>query len=116
MSGAGLCTELIVEGEVRPLSEILQLSAYRIVQEALTNALRHRKVAGPVTVLVHYGETALDIEIRDHGQGRVDGQRQGRGQLGMRERAALFGGTIEMGPVDGGEYRVHANLPHRHVC
>jgi signal transduction histidine kinase len=111
MSKAGLHTDLVTEGEIRPLPEMLQLSAYRIVQEALTNALRHRKVAGPATVLVHYGYTALDIEIRDHGQGRVDRQRQGRGQLGMRERVALFGGTIEMGLADGGGYLVHATLP-----
>jgi signal transduction histidine kinase len=111
MSQAGLPTELIVEGEVRRMSETLELSAYRIVQEALTNALRHRKIAGPATVVVHYGETALNIEIRDHGRGDVDRQRPGRGQIGMRERAALFGGTIEMGPVDDGGYRVRANLP-----
>jgi signal transduction histidine kinase len=113
MNKAGLRTELIVEGEVRPLSKMLQLSAYRIVQEALTNALRHGTIPGPATVLVQYGDTALDIEIRDHGRGRVDRPRQGRGQLGMRERAALFGGTIEMGPADGGGYRVRAILPTR---
>jgi len=113
MSQAGLRTELIVEGEVRQMSETLELSAYRIVQEALTNALRHRRVPGPATVVVHYGETALGLEICDRGQGGVERQRQGRGQIGMRERAALFGGTIEMGPVDAGGYRVRANLPTR---
>jgi signal transduction histidine kinase len=111
MSGAGLRTEVIVEGDVRPLSEMLQLSAYRIVQEALTNALRHNIVASSAIVRVHYGDTALDIEVRDHGRGRVQRQRQGRGQVGMRERAAIFGGTIEMGPADGGGYRVRAILP-----
>ena len=111
MSKAGLHTEVIVDGEPGHLSEMLQLSAYRIVQEVLTNALRHRKVAGPATVLVHYGDTGLDIEIRDQGQGRVDQQRQGRGQVGMRERVGLFGGTIDMGPTNGGEYLVHATFP-----
>jgi len=111
MSKAGLHTEVIVDGEPRHLSEMLQLSAYRIVQEALTNALRHRKVAGPATVLVRYGDTGLDIEIRDRGQGLIEQQRQGRGQVGMRERVALFGGTINMGPTNGGEYLVRATLP-----
>jgi signal transduction histidine kinase len=111
MRRAGLPTEVIVEGEVRALSEMLQLSAYRIVQEALTNALRHSVVASSATVRVHYGDTALDIEIRDRGRSRVERRRPGRGQLGMRERTAIFGGTIEMGPADGGGYRVRATLP-----
>jgi len=107
---AGMPVELRVEGEARALPPGIDLSAYRIVQEALTNALKH---AGPARarVTVRYGETELDIEITDDGAGAAEAAPAGgHGLVGMRERARLFGGRLEAGPADGG-FRVHARLP-----
>lgn len=112
---AGLPVTLAVEGSVRPLPEALDLSAYRIVQEALTNALTH---AGPVPtqVRVCYAPDALDLEIRDEGVGPSQaptGTGGGRGLVGMRERVALFGGELVTGPVPAPErgFRVRARFP-----
>jgi len=116
---AGLPVELVVEGEPRRLPAGVDLSAYRIVQEALTNTLRH---AGPAEarVIVRYGTDAapgpptVELEIVDTGRGgrrdSVGSMPPGRGLIGMRERAALVGGVIEAGPgVEG--YVVRALLP-----
>ncbi|HEY8340636.1 MAG TPA: sensor histidine kinase [Egibacteraceae bacterium] len=118
---AGLEVTLEVEGTPRPLSSGVDLSAYRIVQEALTNALKH---AGPARVTVHvrYGADVLDITVDDDGGVVAAGvpavaQRPsrdggpGHGLVGMRERAALVGGELEVGPRPDGGYRVHARLP-----
>jgi len=106
---AGLPTVLDLRGERRPLPTGLDLAAYRIVQEALTNALKHSGHA-PTTVTVDYGEHELALEIRDEGAG---GSRPGGGHglVGMRERVRLYGGSIETGPADGGGWRVRARLP-----
>ena len=91
----------------------VDLSAYRIVQEALTNTLRHAG-ASHVDVSVRAGGGAIELEIRDDGRGADDGAANGsgRGIAGMRERAAMLGGTLEAGPLpDGGGFRVHARLP-----
>ena len=91
---AGMPVDLRVEGEPRALPPGIDLSAYRIVQEALTNALKH---AGPARarVTVRYGETELDIEIADDGAGATEPvPAGGHGLVGMRERVALFGGEI----------------------
>jgi signal transduction histidine kinase len=106
---AGLPVALRVEGEPVALAPGLDLSAYRIVQEALTNALKH---AGPAsaTVVVRYGPRALELEVSDTGRGgAVNGH--GHGLIGMRERAALYGGALEAGAVPGGGWRVCARLP-----
>jgi signal transduction histidine kinase len=111
---AGLPVELAVEGEPRALAPGVDLSAYRIVQEALTNALKH---AGPATaqVLVRYTDDALDIRVSDDGRGASlqsdNGLPQGQGLVGMRERVALFGGDLKAGPRTGGGYEVRARLP-----
>jgi signal transduction histidine kinase len=107
---AGLAVELQIEGQPRPLSAGVEVSAYRIVQEALTNALKH---AGPAkaVVAVRYRPRALEIEIKDDGRGAVGGTVDGHGLVGMRERAALVGGTIESGPSNGRGYVVRAVLP-----
>jgi signal transduction histidine kinase len=111
---AGVAAEVDVEGEVRPLPPAADLSAYRIVQEALTNVVRH---AGPThaRVRIGYRPGELGIEVTDDGPrgqaprpiARAGG---GHGLIGMRERAALFGGALEAGPHEGG-FRVRASLP-----
>ncbi len=111
---AGVAAEVDIEGEARPLPPAADLSAYRIVQEALTNVVRH---AGPThaRVRIGYRPTELNIEISDDGP-RGQAPRpivragSGHGLIGMRERAALFGGTLEAGPHAGG-FRVRASLP-----
>ena len=108
---AGLCVEYQVEGDVRPLPPGIDLSAYRIVQEALTNALKH---AGPARarVVVSYGERSLRLTVADDGRGAAVAARPGgHGLIGMRERVSMFGGSINTGPRSGGGYEVTAELP-----
>jgi signal transduction histidine kinase len=107
---AGLAVELHVEGKPRRLSAGVDVSAYRIVQEALTNALKHAGRANAV-VAVRYRPRALEIEIKDDGRRAVSGTVDGHGLVGMRERAALVGGTLESGPSNGRGYSVRAVLP-----
>ena len=108
---AGLPVELSVEGEPRALPPGVDLSAYRIVQEALTNALKH---AGPARarVTVRYAPDELELEISDDGSGstsRAGGG--GHGLVGMRERVAVFGGVLEADRQIEGGYRLRATLP-----
>ena len=107
---AGLPVDLSVEGEPTQLPPGVDLSAYRIVQEALTNALKH---AGPATarVVVRYRENDLELEIADTGAGASASDGEGHGLAGMRERVSLYGGKIETGPRDGGGFAVRARLP-----
>ena len=105
----GLPVRLEVVGEPVALSPGLDLAAYRVVQEALTNTLKH---AGPASahVLVAYRDDELAIDVHDDGtaDGSLDG---GHGLAGMRERVALYGGELEAGPAAGGGYRVSARFP-----
>ena len=111
MRAAGLPVEAVIEGEPRPLSPGVDLSAYRIVQEALTNSLRHAGGAS-ARVLVRYAPGALELEVADDGRGPpVDGASGGHGLIGMRERAQLFGGELDAGPRPGGGFVVRARLP-----
>jgi signal transduction histidine kinase len=108
---AGLRVELRVEGEPVRLPPGIDLSAYRIVQEALTNTLKH---AGPAEaeVIVRYHHSTLELEILDNGTGapaRVNGS--GHGLVGMRERVALYGGSLEAGARNGHGFGVWARLP-----
>jgi signal transduction histidine kinase len=109
---AGVRVELKVEGTPKPLPAGLDLSAFRIVQEALTNVLKHAGSAR-AEVIVRYGEDQLELTINDDGWGpHGDGESRPRyGHLGMRERVALFGGELLVGPRPGGGYRVAASLP-----
>jgi signal transduction histidine kinase len=109
VGAAGLPVSLTVSGDA-DVPAGLDLSAYRIVQEALTNALRHGR-AGSAAVVVRRTVAGVTIEVSDDGAGPAPGARTGRGLLGMRERAALFGGTLEHGARDEGGYRVAAWLP-----
>jgi signal transduction histidine kinase len=111
---AGVQVELAVEGDPRPLPQSVDLSAFRIVQEALTNVVKHGGRA-PTRVLVGYGPDALELTIRDSGgptAGAPPPGGGGHGLIGMRERAALFGGTLTAGPCDGDGFEVHASLPY----
>ncbi len=109
----GLPVELAVEGDPRRLDPGIELSAYRIIQEALTNTLKHARGA-TAQVRVHYGTAELDIDVTDHGgtgdRGIGVPGESGRGLIGMRERVAVFGGRFEAGPMPGG-FRVSAHLP-----
>ncbi|HET7017474.1 MAG TPA: sensor histidine kinase [Streptosporangiaceae bacterium] len=109
---AGLPTELEVSGETTNLSPTADLAAYRIVQESLTNAIRH---AGPAkaTVRLTYSESELLIAVADTGRGAQahDAAGVGYGLIGMRERAAAAGGTMRAGTAPGGGYLVTARLP-----
>jgi signal transduction histidine kinase len=124
---AGVRVEVRIEGSPRELPAGLDLSAYRIVQEALTNVVRH---AGPATarVAVGYAPDRVTLEVVDDGKGMADNgmesasgrqsadsdrqiRRSGHGIAGMRERVALYGGTLEAGPRPGGGFRVAASLP-----
>jgi signal transduction histidine kinase len=105
---AGLPVELTVEGEPVYVSPGVDVSAYRIVQEALANALEHDGRAH-AWVAVRYGDREVEVEVEDDGSPGVNGD--GDGLLGMRERVALCGGELRAGPRDGGGFRISARLP-----
>jgi signal transduction histidine kinase len=112
---AGLAVRLQVEGTPSPLPAGVDLSAYRIVQEALTNVVKH---AGPAQaqVTIGYRDQDVTVEVTDDGRGAAapagDGRGgTGHGLVGMRERVAAFGGDLETGPRPGGGFRVAARLP-----
>jgi signal transduction histidine kinase len=109
---SGLEVSVRQEGKPPELPAGVDLSAFRIVQEALTNTLRHAR-ATRAEVTVRYGDGAVELEVRDDGRGSPGAAANGvgRGLVGMRERAILLGGTLETGPLPGGGYRVHARLP-----
>src|SRR5205823_7285949 len=106
----GLDVALEIEGATKPLPAAVDLSAYRIVQEALTNTLKHAG-AEHARVRIRYGKQ-LELEVRDDGGGPVNGSPgHGQGLVGMRERVTLLGGRLAAGPVRGGGYRVAAEIP-----
>ena len=101
---------LAVAGEPRPLDPGRDLCAYRIVQEGLTNALKHAG-RSRAEVLLRYAPGSLGIEIRDDGSGSSQLDGAGQGLIGMRERVALYGGELVAGARDGGGFAVLARLP-----
>jgi signal transduction histidine kinase len=108
-SDAGVHVDVQVRGDVAPLPSGLDLCAYRVIQEALTNVRKHAR-ASLATVTVAYEPGALTVEVTDDGvgQGRNTG---GHGHIGMRERVSLYDGVLEVGPCPTGGYRVRARLP-----
>jgi signal transduction histidine kinase len=108
---AGLSVDLQVTGARRQLPAGLELTAYRIVQESLTNVVRHA-ATDSVMVVLDFAESSLRIEVSDAGRGPVEGSSGGHGLVGMRERVALYGGTLSAmaGPGAAG-FQVVANLP-----
>ena len=111
VASAGLPVRLQWVGRSRPVPSSVALSAYRIVQESLTNVLKHAG-AVPTTVVVSYTTDALQVEVRnERGGAPASSNGSGRGLLGMRERVAMLGGRFEHGLAHGGGYRVFAALP-----
>jgi signal transduction histidine kinase len=111
MENAGLPVTLHVEGERPALPVGIDLSAYRIVQEGLANALTHANCAH-ADVTVRYAGRGVEVEICDDGSTvNGSGRSEGESLAGMRERVALYGGTLETGPRAGGGYLVRAQLP-----
>ena len=109
----GLGVTLEVEGEPTGLPASVEVSAYRIVQESLTNTLKH---AGPAsaTVRLAYADDELTVAVTDNGRGAAaNGTGAGQGLVGMRERVEAFGGTLDAGPRTGGGFSVTAVLPVR---
>ncbi|HEY3200597.1 MAG TPA: sensor histidine kinase [Actinomycetes bacterium] len=122
MTQAGLPVTLTVEGRCADLSPGVELTAYRVVQEALTNTLKH---AGPAEtcVVLRYGPRDLVVHVTDSGRGlaadlgreRIGVRPVGHGLLGMRERVELYGGALHTGPRRGGGYEVRARIPIEQV-
>jgi signal transduction histidine kinase len=107
---AGLLVDVQVDGDPVPLPPGLDLTAYRIVQEALTNTLKHSG-AGRATVRLVYEHSSLQVEVVDDGTHRPVDQGTGHGLVGISERVSLFGGRATVGPLPGRGWRVHAELP-----
>jgi len=108
----GLVAELAVTGRRFPVPDGAQLAIYRIIQEALTNTIRHARCATRVQVRLQYAEPVIEIDVIDDGQttGASQDRPAGHGLAGMRERAALYDGALIAGPHSGGGWRVSAGL------
>ncbi|NUR92707.1 MAG: sensor histidine kinase [Nonomuraea sp.] len=112
MREAGLPTRLRVEGEPRPLPAGVDLAAYRLVQEGLTNSLRHAGAGAEALVTVGHTAAGLDVRVEDDGKGAASPNgRPGHGLVGIRERVALYGGILTIGPRPGGGFEVRARFP-----
>jgi signal transduction histidine kinase len=107
---AGLPVRLHREGEPAPLPRAIELSAYRIIQEGLTNALKHAQ-ASHADVTLRYGPDDLQLEIRDDGRGASDSDGLGHGLVGVRERVKIYGGEMTSGPANGGGFVLRTRLP-----
>jgi signal transduction histidine kinase len=118
VAAGGIAVETHVEGTARPLPASVELAAFRICQEAVTNVVRH---AGPATarICLSYGESELAVQIDDDGRGAASdtsaGGEGGSGLGGMRDRATALGGSLDAGPRPGGGFRVRARLPLEHA-
>jgi signal transduction histidine kinase len=111
IEAAGLPVSITVDGDRVPLAPGLDLAAYRIIQEALTNSLKHAH-ATTAHLTIRYTASALHVEVRDNGDGpTAPDNGTGHGLLGLRERAALYGGEVHVGPANDGGYILHAWLP-----
>jgi signal transduction histidine kinase len=118
VQGAGVAVELCVDGDRDGIPAGVDLAAYRIVQEALTNVLKHA-TASHAVVRVGYRPDAIELEVLDDGHGPLgaghDGTGTGQGLIGMRERASLYGGVVEARPRAEGGFAVRARLPVRNA-
>lgn len=109
-ASAGLDIETVVEGTPRPLPAGVELAAFRICQEAVTNVIRHAD-ARRASLTLTYGARELTVEVTDDGRGRNGSSGGGNGLPGMRERTDAVGGSLDAGPLQGGGFRVRARLP-----
>jgi signal transduction histidine kinase len=107
---AGLPVDLRIEGKPVQLPPGVDLTAYRLVQEALTNTMKHAR-ASSAEVVVRYGDGDVELTISDDGVGGADGDSGGHGLVGMRERVSVYGGELEAGPRADGGFRLRARLP-----
>ena len=107
---AGLPVTLETSGRPVALGAGAGLTVYRLVQEALTNTLKHAGAEACATVRLRYEDDGIDVEVTDDGRGRAHVTDSGQGLSGMRERAAVYGGAIDAGPRSGGGWRVHTRL------
>uniref|UniRef100_UPI0027E19597 sensor histidine kinase n=1 Tax=Actinotalea sp. C106 TaxID=2908644 RepID=UPI0027E19597 len=110
--GSGVDVSVVRMGTARRLPPGIDLTVYRICQESLTNILKHAGPSPSATVMLQWKPEALVLQVSDDGRGaaaETDGV--GQGVLGMRERAAMLGGTLTVGPRPGGGYRVRAEIP-----
>jgi signal transduction histidine kinase len=107
---AGLPVELRIDGEPVDLPGGVDLTAYRLVQEGLTNAVKHAR-AQHAEVVVRYSDGQVELTVTDDGLGEGSGDGGGHGLLGLRERVSVYGGELEAGPQPGGGYRLRATLP-----
>jgi signal transduction histidine kinase len=112
VGNAGLPVRVHTEGEPYELPHALDLSAFRIVQEGLTNALKHAR-AGHADVTVRYGSDELWIEVRDDGEGALPDDGHGHGLVGVRERVKIYGGEMSADTASGGGFILRARLPLR---
>jgi signal transduction histidine kinase len=108
---AGLEVSYTLTGTPRELPEGVELAAYRVVQESLTNTRKHAGLAATAAVMLRYEPEGLTVEITDDGMAPVSEQSGGHGLAGMRERIAMYGGTVQAGPLPGGGFGVTAHLP-----
>lgn len=121
MRAAGMPVRLDVDGDFDEVSTGVGLGVYRIVQEALTNTLKHAGRGAAATVTVARRDSSVEVDIADDGAGRAHpvlatanaDVAGGNGLIGMRERASVFGGRLTVGPQPGGGWRVHAVIPHQ---
>jgi signal transduction histidine kinase len=112
-AGAGVEVAVSLEGEPRRLPAAVDLACYRVVQESLTNVVRHAGASRAEVTVSHQGDQVV-VEVTDDGRagsGNGDGAGSGQGIMGMRERARALGGSLEAGPRPGGGFRVQASLP-----
>jgi signal transduction histidine kinase len=110
---SGVAVELVNEGQPQPLSSGADLTAFRVVQEALTNVMKHAGRAN-ARVLLRWLDDALEIEVADDGRGPTTAAPGGQGLIGMRERVALFDGTLTSGARPGGGFALRAVVPIEH--
>jgi signal transduction histidine kinase len=109
---AGMSVSLTVEGEPRQLPEGAELAAYRVVQESLTNTRKHGGLAVAANVTLRFQPDSLLLQVTDNGRGAATAAGSaGHGLAGMRERIAMYGGTVQAGPLPDGGFRVTASLP-----
>ena len=106
----GLAVELHIEGSVLPVGGAVELSIYRVIQEALTNTLKHAH-ASRASVTIRYGDSKVDVRVVDNGGAALQGPVLGHGIGGMRERVAVYHGTLHAGPLAEGGWVVDASFP-----